>query len=76
MSRYFHDVAIDPLALLLPTAIYVKLVEKLHPHEPVRAAVEQAMRSLSTEEKAAVVARARLLGEYAKLAEETALAEA
>ena len=76
MSRYIENVAIDPLALLLPSRIYVIIAEKDHPHEPVRVAVEKAMESLNAEEKAAVVARARVLGEVAKLAEEAALATA
>jgi hypothetical protein len=76
MKRYVEDVAVDPLALLLPTSVYLKFVEKDHPREPARVAVEQAMRGLNAEEKAVVVARARLIGEYAKLAEETALAAA
>jgi hypothetical protein len=76
MSRYFEDVAIDPLALLLPSRIYVIIAEKEHPHEPVRVALEQAMKTLNAEEKAAVIKRARLLGGYAKLAEEAALTTA
>lgn len=70
---YLEDVAIDPLALLLPSRIYVVFAEKEHPHEPARAAVERALRPLNAKQKSAVAARARILAEYAKLVEESAL---
>ena len=69
---FFEYVAIDPLALIFPGPIYVILAEKLHPHVPKVEQLREAMSSLKPEEKAFVVARARVLGEYAKVVQEAA----
>jgi hypothetical protein len=69
---YLQDVAIDPLALLLPSRIYVIIAEKQHPHEPALAVLEEAMRDMSAAEKTFVTARARALAEYSRLVEQAA----
>ena len=60
----FAYAAIDPLALIFPTRIYLMIVEKLHPNEPALAVVKAAAQHLNAEERAAVVANAQRLVEY------------
>ena len=62
-------VAIDILALLLPTSAYLRIVEKLHPHEPVTAHLNEAVRGLSAGEREFVQARVRTLSAYAAAVE-------
>jgi hypothetical protein len=41
----FSDlVAIDPLALILPTAVYLALQEKSNPHQPVTSALTAVLK--------------------------------
>lgn len=56
--------AIDPLALIFPTSVYLKLVEKLHPNEPPIAHVAEVAKTMTAEEKAYVQARLRTLSAY------------
>jgi hypothetical protein len=58
-----HYAAIDPLALLLPSSVYQRLIEKWHPHIE-RAEIREAVRSMSPEEKTFALARAKVLVEY------------
>ncbi|HEX2914007.1 MAG TPA: hypothetical protein VH186_24595 [Chloroflexia bacterium] len=59
-----YEAAIDPLALLFPSDVYIKIVEMLHPHVPLIAVVEEVVKSLPVEEKKAVINRAKRLIEY------------
>ena len=59
-------VAIDPLALLLPSSVYVKIIELIHPHVPKVAEIQAATKGMTAEEKAFVVARAENLAAHAK----------
>lgn len=68
--KHIHELAIDPLALLLPGSVYQRLVEKWHPHVPKVAEIQAAAAHMSGDERAFVVARARTLGAHAKLVEE------
>ena len=45
-------VAIDPLALVLPSAVYVRLVEKFSPHVPKVAEISEAAKGMTAEETA------------------------
>ena len=63
--------SLDPLSVLLPTSVYLKLVEKLHPHEPAIKALEAITKQLSTEERAFVQARLKTFNEYADAVEKT-----
>lgn len=67
-------VAIDPLALIFPTAVYLKLVEKYHPNEPATTNVAAAVKNLTPEQKTFVQARVRTLNAYTE-AVEKALAQ-
>lgn len=51
-----HDVAIDPMALLLPNSVYVKWVEGHHPHTPEQ--FERFVRGLRPSERRLVAKRA------------------
>jgi len=66
MSRFTEYAAIDPLALIFPTSVYVVLAEKLHPHVPKVAEIQEAVKNLTQEERAFVRAKARVLADYAK----------
>jgi hypothetical protein len=70
MFKTSEFAAIDPLALLLPSSVYVKVVEKLHPHVPKVADVRDAARDLSAPEKQLLLSRARTLSALAKVVEE------
>jgi len=63
-------VAIDPLALLLPSSVYVKIVELIHPHVPKVAEIVEAAKGMNAAEKAFVVARAENLAAHAKVVAE------
>jgi hypothetical protein len=70
MVSIFDYVAIDPLALLLPGPVYVKIVEKLHPHVPKVAEIAEAARGMTAEERSFVLARAKILIAYGQAVEE------
>jgi hypothetical protein len=55
---------------VLPSSVYVIIAEKLHPHVPKVADLREAGRSLSSDERRMVLARARALGAHAKAIEE------
>lgn len=57
-------VAVDPLSLLLPEHIYVKIIEWLHPHVPSVEAVERAVAMMSAEDKAYTLSRVKQVKEY------------
>jgi hypothetical protein len=64
-SKMFSEfVAIDPLALIFPTSVYLILVEKLHPHEPVTAHLGEVVKQMNAEQRASVQARIRTLNAY------------
>jgi hypothetical protein len=69
MSSFFDYVAIDPLALLLPGPVYIRIVEKLHPHVPKVAEVAEAATALTPQEKSFVLARARTVIAYGQAVE-------
>ena len=58
-------VAIDPLAVMLPTKVYLALMEKLHPNEPPIRAIESVMSTLTASERSEAAANARRVAEYA-----------
>jgi hypothetical protein len=57
--------AIDPLAVMLPTKVYLALLEKLHPNEPPTQAIGSVMQTLSPREREEVVVGAKRVAEYA-----------
>ena len=71
MTQHLHvdTVAIDPLAVIFPTHVYLILMEKLHPHEPVIAAMEEVARTMSAEDRRVALARAKVLEEFAEAAQ-------
>jgi hypothetical protein len=68
-TGFAYAAAIDPLALVFPDYIYVKIVEGLHPHVPSINVVERAVSGLTVEEKKEVLKRAKHLVEYAEAVE-------
>jgi hypothetical protein len=62
--------AIDPLALLLPSSVYVRIIEKIHPHVPKVAEMQETLKAMNAEEKAFVLGRVRAMGEFSKAVEE------
>ena len=61
--------AIDPLALLLPTPVYVKLIEGRYPHVPLAGIIDKAVAGMSKDEKQIVQERARKMVEVAQVVE-------
>ena len=70
MIRIEDYVAIDPLALIFSGRAYQILIEKLHPHVPKVADIQEALRSVSPEERGFALAKARTLKAYASAVEE------
>jgi hypothetical protein len=68
--KSIFELAIDPLALLLPSEVYAKLIEKNHPHEPKVTAIRQAADRMSADERAFALARARMIDAAANEVEE------
>ena len=62
--------AIDPLAILLGSATYQRVVEGLHPHVPKVSQFQDVFHSASPEERAFALARARAFVAYGKAIEE------
>ncbi|MDR3574151.1 MAG: hypothetical protein P4L50_09825 [Anaerolineaceae bacterium] len=62
-----YEVAIDPLAQLLPSSILQYLWEYLHPHTPLTEALDKAVAKMTPEEKGLVLARAQLMMNYSKM---------
>jgi hypothetical protein len=72
--KAIYELSIDPLALLLPSDVYQKMIEKFHPHVPKVADIQAAVRQLSKHERAFVRDRAGAIASRARLVE-AALAE-
>jgi hypothetical protein len=62
--------AIDPMALLFPSRLYVALAEKLHPQVPRAMEIKEALGRLTPEERQYILLRARMLVTYSKAVEE------
>jgi len=62
--------AIDPMALLFPSRVYISLSEKLHPHVPKSIEIKEALGRLTPEERLYILQRARTLGHFSKAVEE------
>ena len=71
MTQHLHvdAVAIDPLAVIFPTHVYLVLVEKYHPHEPAIVAMQEVAKTMSAADKRSALARAKMLAEYAEAAQ-------
>lgn len=63
-------VAIDPLALLLPTSVYLAIQEKINPHQPVITVLTEALKQVSPAEKTAIQARIHTLNTYTAAVQE------
>jgi hypothetical protein len=61
--------AIDPLALLLPGPVYLKLIELKFPHVPLTAVIDKVIPTLTRTEKEIVLARALQMKEFAEIVE-------
>jgi hypothetical protein len=62
--------AIDPMALLFPSRLYVALAEKLTPQVPRAIEIKEALGRLTPEERQYILVRARMLVTYSKAVEE------
>ena len=62
--------AIDPMALLFPSRIYIELSEKLHPHVPKSLEIKEAVGRLTPEERKYILVRARMMSTYSRAVEE------
>lgn len=66
-----HYAAVDPLSVLLPTSVYLKLIEKLHPREPIIKSLESIAKQLTAEEKSFIQARLKTFNAYTEAVEKT-----
>jgi hypothetical protein len=62
--------AIDPMALLFPSRIYISMSEKLHPHVPKSMEIKEAVGRLTPEERLYILGRARMMSTFSKAVEE------
>ena len=62
--------AIDPMALLFPSRLYVLMSEKLHPHVQKSIEIKEAIGRLTPAEMLYILQRARMLSTYSKAGEE------
>jgi len=65
--------AIDPMALLFPSRLYIEMSEKLHPQVPKPVEIKQALGRLTPEEKQYILVRARMLANYSRAVEEAVI---
>ena len=63
-------VAIDPMALIFSTEVYLILTEIRHPHEALTAALAQLAKQTPVAERKAVLARVHALQENFKAVQE------
>src|SRR5256885_1352563 len=61
--------AIDPMALLFPSRIYISMSEKLHPHVPEPVGIKEAVGRLTPEGRLYILQRARMMSHYSKAVE-------
>jgi hypothetical protein len=62
--------AIDPIALLFPSRLYIELSEKLQPQVPTPTEIKHALGPLTPEERRYIVRRARVLLSYSEAVQE------
>ena len=74
MLNVHQYVAVDPLALLLSNEAYIRAIEKNHPHVPLVSVVQEVVRSMTPEEKAFALSRAKTFMAYSKVIEEAIIA--
>ena len=70
MSVIHEFAAIDPMALLFPSRIYISMSEKLHPHVPKETEIKEAVGRLTPEERLYILGRARMMSTFSKAVEE------
>jgi hypothetical protein len=70
MTMIHEYAAIDPMALLFPSRLYIELSEKLHPQVPKSGEIKEALGRLTPEERQYILVRARMLANYSKAVEE------
>lgn len=58
-------VAIDPLALIFPNNVYLRLMEKFHPHVPKIEQIAEFAKTLPAEERKTTLKRAEALADFA-----------
>ena len=59
--------AIDPMALLFPSRIYISMSERLHPHVPKAIEIKEAVGRRTPEERGEIMRR---MSTYSKAVEE------
>ena len=62
--------AIDPMALMFPSRLYLELSEKLHTQAPKSNEIRQALGRLTPQERKYILVRARMLSTCSKAVED------
>jgi hypothetical protein len=65
-AKHISGAAVDPMSLILSEAAYLIWAEAHHPHVPDVADLAAALREMPAEQRMFAIARARVLGDYAK----------
>jgi hypothetical protein len=65
-AKYVSAVAVDPMSLILSETAYLIWAEMHHPHVPDVADIAAALRAMPAGQRTFAIARARVLGDYAK----------
>jgi hypothetical protein len=61
-----HYVAIDPIALLLPTDVYIDYTNWKHPNEPAITALGKVAKKMTAQQKNVACVQAKRYMEYAE----------
>jgi predicted HAD superfamily Cof-like phosphohydrolase len=64
--------AIDPMAMILSSAAYLRWIEWKHPHVPKVEEIAEFLRAMTPDEKEVAVSRAKSLAAYGKAVEQAA----
>src|SRR5205823_15031874 len=70
LSMIHEYAAIDTMALLFPSRIYISMSEKRPPHVPKSIEIKEAVGRLTPEERLYILQRARVMATYSKAVEE------
>lgn len=66
ITRLHVPAAIDPLAVIFSTEVYLMIQEKLHPNVPLIDAVKATLAEASAEQRQFALGRAKMVNEMSK----------
>ena len=66
IAKHAVPAAVDPLAVIFSTEVYLMIQEKLHPNLPLIDAVKATLAEASAEQRQFALARAKMVNEMSK----------